>query len=155
MPNNLSEADEAEHRITFREGREQVKKVRAAYVTTEDKHPDMLAFKDHENRTVLLVSRELVLSVERTGQQGECAESTLREHPGLSGTAYWSGPAVDGMTLKAVRCPGCLERIPVDCPARMLMEAASLEQAFEQAIAGATAQARRECPDHDVIRLGR
>lgn len=68
---DLAGADEAEHRITYRNpGNGGVGQIRAAYVTTEDKHPDMLAFKDHRNRTVLLVSRESVLTVERLEQEG-------------------------------------------------------------------------------------
>lgn len=69
MAGNLTEADMAEHRITYRDPGKGTKVVCAAYVTTEDKHPDMLAFKDHRNRTVLLVSRESVLAVERTGPE--------------------------------------------------------------------------------------
>lgn len=66
MPKDqLTDADMAEHRITFRRPEILAKTVCAAYVTTEDKHPDMLAFKDSEHRTVYMVSRSETLDVER------------------------------------------------------------------------------------------
>jgi hypothetical protein len=149
MANNLTEADETEHRITFREAGKADKKICAAYVTTEDKHPDMLAFKDHRNRTVLLVSRESVLAVERVEQQGGCAESAAFA-AAAAGVQYWTGPGEFGVTLTAIRCPACGTQLPADCPAKVLIAAPS----FEQVVADAAAQARRECPAHEVIRLG-
>lgn len=74
----LTAADEAEHRISYKSPQDpQV--IRAAYVTTEDKHPDMLAFKDHRNRTVFLVSREDVLAVERLEPEGPDDRKTIAE----------------------------------------------------------------------------
>ncbi len=65
MASSLTEADMADHRVIYQDAGKGTRTIRAAYITTEDKHPDMLAFKDHRNRTVLLVSRESVLAVER------------------------------------------------------------------------------------------
>jgi hypothetical protein len=79
MTNNLTEADEAEHYITYQNSTNSPRTVRAAYVTTEDKHPDMLAFKDHRNRTVLLVSRESVLAVERLDPEGSDVRTPIAE----------------------------------------------------------------------------
>lgn len=73
MANSLTEADMADHRVIYQDPCKGTRNIRAAYITTEDKHPDMLAFKDHRNRTVLLVSRESVLAVERL--EPECDEA--------------------------------------------------------------------------------
>lgn len=66
----MPELTEADHCVTFHVPGREPRIIRAAYVTTEDKHPDMLAFHDHEHRTVALVNREAVLHVERLEQQG-------------------------------------------------------------------------------------
>jgi len=66
MPKDqLTDADMAEHRITFRNAGRNAKTIRAAYIAPDEKHPDMLVFKDSEHRTVYMVSREETLDVER------------------------------------------------------------------------------------------
>jgi hypothetical protein len=61
----LTEADIVDYRITFCDAGRTGRTIRAAYVTSEDKHPDMLVFKDAEHRTVYMVSRQRTLEVER------------------------------------------------------------------------------------------
>jgi hypothetical protein len=145
MANNLTEADETEHRITFREAGKADKKICAAYVTTEDKHPDMLAFKDHRNRTVLLVSRESVLAVERVEQQGGCADSGPKLPASLS--HYWTGvlDSTAGVQLTKIRCNGCKTEIPVGGNAAGLT--------LDEMVKAAEDQMARECPAHEIIRL--
>ena len=65
MPKELSESDLADFKVTFRDSGRQDKTVRAAYVTTDQALPYMLAFKDHEHRTVTLICQDEVLSVDR------------------------------------------------------------------------------------------
>lgn len=152
---NLTAADETEHRIIFREAGQADRKVCAAYVTTEDKHPDMLAFKDHRNRTVLLVSREPVLAVERVEQQGGCADSgspvTSQGAAGVpsSLSTYWTGNlgGAAGVTLTRIRCHDCRLDVPVECGDVTGMD-------LDRMITAATQQAVAECPAHDVIKVG-
>jgi hypothetical protein len=61
----LTDADMAEHRIAFRRPGLGTKAIRAAYIAADEKHPDMLVFKDAEHRTVYMVSRDETLDVER------------------------------------------------------------------------------------------
>lgn len=73
MPKDqLTEADMADYRVTYRSayraGPNSGRTIRAAYVTSEDRHPDMLVFKDSEHRTVYMVNRAELLEVERLGQ---------------------------------------------------------------------------------------
>jgi len=66
----LSEADLTDFRITFLPGVPLAPKtVRAAYITTEDKHPDSFAFHDHQHKAVTLIRREHVLHVDRLGNE--------------------------------------------------------------------------------------
>jgi hypothetical protein len=84
MP-TLTDADMADHCIRFRDSGDTT--VSAAYVTTEEKHPDMLAFKDHLNRTVLLVSRVDVLTVERLEEREQVGTPLVQLPPGMIATA--------------------------------------------------------------------
>lgn len=110
-----------------------------------------VVLKDADHKVVFQGNPEHVQYVHNTARDTG-AEWTLRT-PKAPDVAYWSKPGEYGTVLSAVRCPGCKERIPVDCPEREL-ETAAFGIAFEKAIMDATAQARRECPGHDVIRLG-
>lgn len=154
---NLTEAAEAEFRVTYTKAADRMPgKIRAAYVTTEDSQPGMLAFKDHRHRTVMLANRDLVVSVERIEETGGCADSGTRMASGRVDppVGYWTGPGCWGVALTAVQCPECKQRVTVDYPVKTLIEAKVFEKAFEQIIEDAAAQAKRECPDHDVIRMG-
>jgi hypothetical protein len=95
MP-TLTEADLADHRVRFDSGNTAI--TRAAYVTTEEKHPDMLAFKDHLNRTVLLVRREAVLTVERLEPEHVAAKAPgTTESSGIATTVHYAmNPGVPG-----------------------------------------------------------
>jgi hypothetical protein len=66
MP-ELTDADMADFQVTSYAGRDKmdVRTIRAAYVTSDEKLPNMLAFKDHRHRVVALVSVTSVLAVER------------------------------------------------------------------------------------------
>jgi hypothetical protein len=66
----LTGAVMAEHRIAFRNAGREAKTIRAAYIAPDEKHPDMLVFKDSEHRTVYMVSRDETLEVERL-ERGE------------------------------------------------------------------------------------
>lgn len=65
MPKELTEADLVNFKVTYRDHGRPDRKVRAAYVTTDQALPYMLAFKDHEHRTVTLIYSDEVLSVDR------------------------------------------------------------------------------------------
>jgi hypothetical protein len=75
----LTDADMADHRIAFRRPGLVPKTIRAAYVMSEDKHPDMLVFKDSEHRTVYMVSRDETLEVERLERSELEARVTITE----------------------------------------------------------------------------
>jgi hypothetical protein len=66
MP-ELTQADMADYQVTSYAGRDKmdVRIIRAAYVTSDDKLPNMLAFKDHRHRVVAIISVTSVLAVER------------------------------------------------------------------------------------------
>lgn len=150
MPNNLTEADEAKYLITYRTPGD-YRGITAAYVTTEDKHPDMLAFKDHKNRTVLLVSREAVLAVERLEQTGGCADSGTAADPGAAAISqYWTGllpGTAAGFGLTRITCKGCDRHVAVECGDVTGMTPGDMIEAAGE-------QARRDCPEHETIRIG-
>lgn len=69
----LTDAEMADHHVTYDNTTNGPLVIYAAYVTTEDKHPDMLAFKDCEHRTITLVKRDRVVAVERIVPVMMCA----------------------------------------------------------------------------------
>ncbi len=78
MPKDqLTDADMAEHRVAFRRPGLGTKTVRAAYIAADEKHPDMLVFKDADHRTVYMVSRDETLEVERLERSEHAA---ITEH---------------------------------------------------------------------------
>lgn len=79
MPRELTEADMAEHRITFRRPGITAKTIRAAYIAADEKHPDMVVFKDAEHRTVYMVSRSETLEVERLERSEPEVRVTITE----------------------------------------------------------------------------
>lgn len=62
---DLTEADLTDFKVTYRDPGRASKTVHAAYVTADQMMTYMLAFKDHEHRTVTLVAQDEVLSVDR------------------------------------------------------------------------------------------
>ncbi len=80
MPKDqLTDADMAEHRITFRRPGLNARSIRAAYIAPDEKHPDMLVFKDSEHRTVYMVSRDETLEVERLDRGEHAAGKEITE----------------------------------------------------------------------------
>lgn len=77
MP-ELTDADMADHRITFRDSVRNSRTIRAAYIAPDEKHPDMLVFKDARHRTVYMVNRNEALEVERLEPE-HVAEKTVTE----------------------------------------------------------------------------
>ena len=65
MPSELTDADMVDHVINFRRPGYAAKTIRAAYIAADEKHPDMVIFKDHEHRVVYMVSRSEALDIER------------------------------------------------------------------------------------------
>lgn len=65
MPKDLTAADQVDFLVTYKDRSRPAVTVHAAYVATDNQHPDMLAFKDHEHHIVRLVARDLVAEVER------------------------------------------------------------------------------------------
>jgi hypothetical protein len=64
MP-ELTEADLADYRITWHQTGKAPTTIRAAYIAGDKDQGPLIAFKDHEHRTVALVSRDAVLLIER------------------------------------------------------------------------------------------
>jgi hypothetical protein len=67
----LTSDDMVPHRVTYSLPDIPSKTISAAYMTTEDRHPDMIAFHDYEHKTVALVRRDTVLHVERVQAGGD------------------------------------------------------------------------------------
>ena len=80
MP-ELTQADMADYQVTSYAGRDKmdVRTIRAAYVTSDEKLPNMLAFKDHRHRVVAIISVTSVLAVERQDAPEEEMPKTIAE----------------------------------------------------------------------------